>query len=210
MRYIVLLLSCIIFIGFISLNAIAIEDDLAFEAEDFDTIQPPMKIMEDADVSGGAYIMSPQGRQGWIEYEIEIPDDADYYMWGMVQEQDGVSDSFFVTFDLLDRGEDDDQNVNSWDLDGPAAAWAWDKVSGRGMGGDPRVFALEKGKHMLRFWTREGNSYLDCVYMSTEQNSLPILASEFQGRDRITLPKAVTHADKLAAVWGRIKSPLCP
>jgi len=29
-------------------------------------------------------------------------------MWGMIQEHSGVTDSFFITFDLLDRGEDNE------------------------------------------------------------------------------------------------------
>jgi len=154
----------------------------------------------------GKYIKSPQGRAGWAEYEIEIPDDAEYYMWGMVQEHDGVTDSFFITFDLLDRGDDNDTNENSWDLGGPENAWAWDAVSGRGLGGDPRVFDLTKGTHTLRIWTRENESWLDCIYMSTDQIALPVLASEFEGRERKSAPKSVTCAGKLAAVWGHIKT----
>ncbi len=155
MRYIISLLSCVVFVVFVPLSGNAAEDDLAFEAEDFDAAELPMQIVEDGDVSGGAYIKSTSGRAGWAEYEIEIPDDADYYMWGMAQEQDGVSDSFFVTFDLDDRGDDNDSNENTWALGGPEGSWAWDAVNGRGLGGDPRVFELTKGDHVLRVWTRE-------------------------------------------------------
>jgi len=202
-----LLLACVIFVALASFSSYAkIDDELAFEAEDFDVIQPPMEVVEDDEVSGSAYIKSPQGRAGWVEYEIEIPDDAQYYMWGMVQEHDGVTDSFFVTFDLLDRGADDDNNVNTWDLDGPADAWAWDKVSGRGLGGDPRAFELDKGTHKLRFWTRENESWLDCIYMSTDPNSFPIPASEFEGRERTVTIRVVSYGGKLATAWGRIKT----
>lgn len=200
-----LLLVCVTFVVFLSSISYA-KDDLAFEAEDFDKIELPMEVVDDNDVSGGQYIKSPRGRAGWTEYEIEIPDDTQYYMWGMVQEHDGVTDSFFITFDLLDRGADDDANENSWDLDGPANAWAWDKVSGRGMGGDPRVFELDKGMHTLRVWTRENESWLDCIYMSTDQNAVPVLASEFEGRERTSPPKSVAYGDKLATVWGHIKT----
>jgi hypothetical protein len=85
-----LLLVCVTFIVLLSFSGYA-KDELAFEAEDFDNIQPPMQIVEDNDVSGGKYIKSPSGRAGWVEYEIEIPDDDKYYMWGMVQEHDGVT-----------------------------------------------------------------------------------------------------------------------
>ena len=207
MRFTSLLSTCVVFIVLLSFSGYAKKvDDLAFEAEDFDIIGPPMAIVEDEDVSGGAYIKSPNGRAGWVEYEIEIPDDAEYYMWGMVQEHDGVTDSFFITFDLLDRGDDNDTNENTWDLDGPENAWAWDKVSGRGLGGDPRVFDLTKGTHTLRIWTREYESWLDCIYMSTDQIAVPVLASEFEGRERTSAPKSVTCAGKLAAVWGHIKT----
>jgi hypothetical protein len=206
MNRLLLILTCLMFAISICLNTYAVEDELAFEAEDFDVIQAPMVIMEDKEVSGGAYIMSPSGRAGWAEYEIEIPEETEYFMWGMVQEQDGVSDSFFITFDLLDRGEDDDLNVNTWDMDGPALTWVWDAVSGRGMGGDPRVFELAAGKHVLRVWTREGNSYLDCIFMSTDQYAVPLLPSEFEGRERaVTPPKLVNHAGKLTTMWGYIK-----
>jgi hypothetical protein len=181
-------------------------DEFAFEAEDFDNIQPPMQIVEDDEASDGAYIKSPKGREGWAEYEIEIPDDADYYMWGMVQEHDGVTDSFFITFDLLDRGADDAANENSWDLNGIADLWSWDNVRGRGVGGDPRKFELDKGTHTLRVWTRENETWLDCIFMSTDSTALPILASEFDGRDRTSAPEAVTYSGKLAVKWGYIKA----
>ena len=70
----ILMLTCFMFA--ICLNTYAL-DELAFEAEDFDVIQPPMVIVEDKEVSGGAYIMSPSGRAGWAECEIEIPEEAE-------------------------------------------------------------------------------------------------------------------------------------
>ena len=204
--YRLLLFYALLVLLFSSSVHAALDDELAFEAEDFDEIGLPMQVVEDEDVSGGKYIKSPNGRAGWAEYEIEIPDDGTYYMWGMVQEHDGVTDSFFITFDLDDRGDDNDTNENSWDLGGPADVWVWDPVSGRGLGGDPRVFELDVGTHTLRVWTRENESWLDCIYMSTDRNALPVLASEFQGRERTSAPKSVTHAGKAATIWGRIKT----
>jgi len=205
-RVLLLSLTCLMSIVLFPFGSYAkIDDELAFEAEDFDEIGLPMEVVKDEDVSGGAYIKSAQGRAGWAEYEVEIPEDGQYYMWGMVQEQDGVTDSFFVTFDLDDRGDDNDTNENTWDMDGPANAWAWDVVSGRGIGGDPRMFELDAGIHKLRIWTRENESWLDCIYMSTDQLSIPILASEFEGRERLETKKAVDYTGKLAAVWGKIK-----
>jgi hypothetical protein len=93
---------------------------------------------------------------------------------------------------------DDPENQNTWDLGGPANAWAWDAVSSR-PDGNTRVFELTKGKHILRIWTRENDSWLDCIYMSTDPNDTPVLPSEFV--------EAVTYAGKLATVWGRIKTP---
>lgn len=195
-----------IVVGFVWIGvALGAVDELAFEAESADIIEAPMEIVEDDDVPGRAYIRSPQGRAGWAEYEIEIPADAEYYLWGMVQEQDGVSDSFFITFDAFDRGNDDDANVNTWDMGGPAGAWGWDAVSGRGVGGDPRVFELDQGTRLLRVWTREGNSWLDSIFMSTEQNALPVLASEFDGRERTASPRAIEWVDGLAVSWGELK-----
>ncbi len=167
-----------------------------------------MQVGEDEDASGGKYIQSPSGRAGWAEYDIEIPDDADYYMWGMGQVKDGVTDSFFITFDLDDRGADDDLNENTWDMAVPIGLWGWGQVSGRGAGGNPRVFELTKGDHVLRVWTRENLAWLDCIYMSTDQGATPILASEFEGRERTGKPQAVTYTGKMAAMWGQIKDPL--
>ena len=209
-RYIISLVSCVVFIMVLPLSGYAAADDeLAFEAEDFDAILPPMQVGEDEDASGGKYIKSPNGRAGWAEYDIEIPEDADYYMWGTGQIKDGVTDSFFVTFDLDDRGEDDADNENTWDMDGaPVGAWGWDKTNGRGMGGDPRVFELTKGDHVLRIWTRENEAWLDCIFMSTDPTAIPILASEFEGRERTGKPQAVTYTGKMAATWGQIKGSL--
>jgi len=203
-----LLLIGVTFIALLSfVSYTAAEDELAFEAEDADTISPPMVVVEDNDVSGGAYIKSPSGRAGWSEYEVEIPEFAPYYMWGMVQRHDGLTDSFFITFDLVDRGEDDDVNENTWSVSTADNIWTWDAVNGRGAGGDPRIFELDEGLHMLRVWTRENEAWLDCIYMSTEQIAIPILASEFEGRERIgAAEKAVNYSGKLATAWAKIKT----
>ena len=77
MHYVLLLSVCVALTLSFSFNGYARDlDELAFEAEDFDNIQPPMQVVEDDEASGGAYIKSPNGRAGWAEYEIEIPDDA--------------------------------------------------------------------------------------------------------------------------------------
>jgi len=203
-----LLLVCVTFMALFSFFSYAALDELAFEAEDADTISPPMVVVEDKDVSGGAYIKSPSGRAGWAEYEIEFHEEvAEYFMWGMVYTQDGVTDSFFVTFDLPDRGADDDVNENTWDVDAPNLIWSWDPVEGRGAGGDPRVFEMEGGVHMLRIWTRENEAWLDCIFMSTDQMAVPVLASEFEGRERTgSAQKAVNYSGKLATAWGSIKT----
>jgi len=187
------------------LSANAIEDDLAFEAEHADAIEFPMAIAEDEDASGGEYILSPNGRAGWADYEVEIPADEDYYMWGMVQKHDGVTDSFFVTFDEVARGDDNDDNPNTWDIGAAADIWLWDPVSGRGVGGDPREFELTQGLHTLRIWTRENNAWLDSIFMSTEEDAQPVLASEFEGRGRLVEPKAVRYIGQLAVTWGQLR-----
>ena len=201
-------LTCVTFVALFSFASYTVADDeLAFEAEDFDTLGPPMMIVEDKDVSGGAYIKSPSGRAGWSEYEVEIPEFSPYYMWGMVQRHDGLTDSFFVTFDLVDRGVDDDVNENTWGVNAPDNIWTWDAVNGRGAGGDPRIFELEEGIHMLRVWTRENDAWLDCIFMSTEQMAVPVLASEFEGRERTGIvQKSVNYSGKLATAWAKIKT----
>lgn len=188
----------------ITLNtAWAAVDEIAFEAEDADQIQPPMMIVEDKGASGGKAIVSNVGRQGWAIYEIEIPKANTYYMWGHVIAPDGVSDSFFVTFDEEERGNDNG-NPNIWDV-AQGVNWHWDQVDGRGVG--IRQFKLDEGVHVLKIWTRENNTKLDAIFMSTDMIAQPKLPGEDpKVRDRKTAGRiAVRPGGKLTALWGELK-----
>ena len=67
------------------------------------------------------------------------------------------------------------------------------------------MFELTEGIHTLRVWTRENEARLDSVYMSTDDNAQPVLASGFDGRDRTGTPKAVRFAGHMAITWAGIR-----
>jgi hypothetical protein len=190
-----------IFAVFIVTVNLSLAFELALEAEDADKIEAPMKIAEDPEASGGKFIWPPKGvgsDQGKADFEIDIPADGDYVIWGRVICPNNTSDSFYVTFDTPIR-----QNI--WDLAEWIALpkWTWMPVSQRKavVGdalGEKKIFHLTKGKHTLTIWSREDGTQLDCIFISTNPDAEPVTPEEFK--------EAVKPRDKLIATWGSIKA----
>ena len=124
-----------------------------FEAEDATEINR-MEIEDDPALSGGACIVAAGGR---ITFEIMIPEDGDYIIWGRVWAKDGDSDSFFV-------GVNVDEASDLWDLP-EGGTWRWHKA--------PPKFKMSKGKNSLTVKTREVNSKLDRIFLTTSSSAQP-------------------------------------
>jgi hypothetical protein len=132
-----------------------------FEAEEATEINPPMEVEQDADASGGKYVVSGDG-VGWIRFDINIPDDGVYILWGSTFAKDGGSNSFYV------GANTDFQPDAVWDV--PFGGWRWSKVKART---GPLTFELAKGKNSITFWHREAGAQLDQIFLATDPDATP-------------------------------------
>jgi len=132
-----------------------------FEAEDATTIKAPMVVKDDPAASGGKYIVGDG--VGYAIFEITVPEEGNYIIWGRVLAKDGGSDSFLV-------GVNVDEPSDAWDV--PQGAWQWDRVSRRD-GPDPVLYEMSKGKNSITFKTREANTKLDKIFLTTSSSARP-------------------------------------
>ena len=181
--------------------------EYAFEAE-LGKIVAPIKADKDKNASNGQFISAPAGVGnfvGAVEFKILIPKRTKYYIWGKVIATDGGNDSFFVTWDGEDKG--DNNGVNVWDT-AQGAAWQWDMVMGRGHS-DPKAFELKPGEHVLTMWGREDDTKLDCLFISDSLKADPREPTKkeiaSQKPDSVIGALAVEATGKLATTWGEIK-----
>jgi hypothetical protein len=132
-----------------------------FEAEEATEINPPMEVVQDADASGGEYIVS-RGGAGWILFDIDIPEDGEYIFWGSAFAKDGHSDSFLV------GANTDSQPAATWHV--PLGGWQWSKVKDNERA---LTFKLAKGKNSIIVWNREADTSLDQIFLTTDPNASP-------------------------------------
>jgi hypothetical protein len=132
-----------------------------FEAEEATEINPPMEVVQNADASGGKYVVN-RGESGWIRFDINIPEDGVYILWGSTFAKDGGSDSFRISVNI------DTHATAVWDL--PIGGWQWSKVKSRT---GPLTFELAKGKNSFIFWSRETDAQLDKIFLTTDPDASP-------------------------------------
>jgi len=184
---------CTLYLG----NCIAAE--LGFEAENADEFVPIMEIFEDKNASGGMYISAGQGgggrHPGKADFQIEILTAGEYTVWGRVIALSTAKDSFHVTIDEKKSPQPGDAE-KIWDT-GQHAEWTWAKVKWREK--DPLTFDLKPGKHTLTVWSREGDTRLDAIFMSTDPNADPQLP------ENVDLP--VNPKGNLTTTWAAVKKP---
>jgi hypothetical protein len=136
-----------------------------FEAEDATEIKAPMEVVQDADVSGGEYIVS-RGGAGWIRFDIDIPEDGEYILWGSAFGKDGRSNSFHVGANTNIRP------AVAWGV--PHGDWQWSTVKDSWSDNERALtFKLAKGKNSIIFWNREADTSLDQIFLTTDPNASP-------------------------------------
>jgi hypothetical protein len=138
-----------------------------FEAEEATEINPPMEVEQNADASGGKYVVNRgefgnRDESGWIRFDINIPEDGVYILWGNTFAKDGGSDSFRVSVNI------DTHPTAVWDL--PIGGWQWSKVKARN---GPLTFELAKGTNSFIFWSRETDAQLDRIFLTTDPDASP-------------------------------------
>jgi len=111
-----------------------------------------MEVEQDDSASGGKYIVS-RGSEGWIRFDINIPDDGVYILWGSAFAKDMGSNSFHVGANI------DSQPEAIWDV--PLGGRHWHKEKSRT---GELTFELAKGEKSFYCWNRETATQLDQIF----------------------------------------------
>jgi hypothetical protein len=135
---------------------------IAFEAE-AGVIEPSMEVVADPSASGGAYVWSTIDETGTVSFTLTVTATGDYVVWCRVRSPTNGHDSFYVSMDggadvTYDTAYIDGQN--HW-ID----AWQWTPVNDEMA---TRIFRLTPGAHALRFRSRERQTPLDRLIVTTD------------------------------------------
>ena len=134
-----------------------------FEAEDATKLKGGMKIREDELASGGKYVTATGA--GSMIFSVMFPESGDYIIWGRVLAPDGDSDSFFIDIDV-------DAPGTIWDVQ-PGKAWVWDEAMWREPAQNPVIFTISEGIHDIVIKTREADTQLDKIFITTDRSARP-------------------------------------
>jgi hypothetical protein len=165
-----------------------------FEAEKAQLVAP-MAPVSSSTASGGVFVTSPTSGQGKAVFTVNAPAAGTYYLFALVNVQTltGVDDSFYVATGTGETGADifdtADENRN-W-----GKGWTWVSLIGRGCVGlniddsaiaskeganckglftlKPRRLSLVAGNNTIQFRTRDANSRLDGIFVSSDPNVVP-------------------------------------
>jgi hypothetical protein len=142
---------------------------IVVEAESANQLRNPMVAQSEGE---NRFITNTTANSGYARYNVNIPKDGTYVIWGRVQAPSDSADSMFVTFD---SGTKDIYDVaeGKW-----SSAWQWTVVNGRGASGGPnaipvRKFTLTAGQHTLRLDGREANTRLDKILITDDLSYVP-------------------------------------
>lgn len=138
---------------------------LFIEAESGTRVSP-MVVGTDANASGGQYVYSGTDEQGTVSFSLNISQADDYYVWCRVLSEFNYTDSLYATMD----GANED--IYETALGTLSPNWQWTRLNGETLG-NPRVFALSAGTHTLTFRSREADTFLDSLYVTSDASFVP-------------------------------------
>lgn len=156
----------------VQLTAMPKEDDdnIRIEAES-GRISGAVAIGNETEASGGQYIYGTTRvpAAGSVEYDIEIKESGNYYIWGRCFALSPTEDSFFI---LVDGGVD----TLTWHLDADYNVWKWQRISHNF---SVRQFSLNPGWHTLTVITRDMNTRLDNIIFTKDPTFQPSGKEEY-------------------------------
>jgi len=134
-----------------------------FEAES-GTLTGPIAIGNDTQASGDQYIYAtsavPMSAKADFTFNIESP--GVYYVWGRCYALSGTEDSFFIQFD--------EGQTLTWHLDTEYHVWKWQRISHNYV---EQEFNFSQGEHTVALISRDVNSRIDKLFMTTNVNYIP-------------------------------------
>ncbi len=148
--------------------SVAPASTIFFEAES-GMLAPPMKKLSDSSASGGMAIFVPKGsrdsndphlEKGYAEYQLDIPDEGEYFLYARVMTPKVLRNEFFVS---MDGGD-----FIHWDAAiGGKDLWFWDQVR-ESETAIPVSFHLDAGRHTLVIKHCEAGAKIDRMALSCE------------------------------------------
>ena len=143
------------------------------EAEKPTHLEPPMKICDDVQASGGRYAEAPEGpnhkeisKGGSATYEFEVAEPGAYVLWVRKNWCCGCGNSLTISVDgaaeLMFGG---DATYGKWD---------WKRVTDPAKPGMPLTYSFTKGKHALKIGNREDGSKFDQVLFIQDDEYVPV------------------------------------
>lgn len=147
------------------------------------SLVPPMLALADSNASLCGYVTSSQGNVGSTTLSFVVPEAGTYWLWGRTRAAHDGANSFFVS---VDNGSE-----FRWDLP-ITSLWTWGMIKDAATG-TPRALSLNAGSHIIRFRSREANSQLDVVAISSDRLAIPT----YVGPCGPTATPSVTHTPTL-------------
>lgn len=160
--------------------ALAAPANLVIEAEAATSTEEPLVVVAEGNVppgseyipgaSGGRYVEIPEKAgnpphltKGHARYEIDLPADGEYILWGRVWWEGECSNSFTVQID--------DTPPFLFGENATYKTWMWVKYPVARM--TPPI-KLKKGRHVLEFGNREDGVRLDQFLLSPSKRFVPV------------------------------------
>lgn len=185
---------------------------IILEAEAGD-IEDGVDIIDDDEASEGKALDLPRGLKTF--YEVDIPEEGDWFVWIRIYCPNGSQDSYWIGMDDVTPSPADDalgeQAIKIYSDDGdsvntdaqPFGLWFWDSNAAHN---EPHGFLKIKspGKYTLWAKGREQGTLIDQLLLTLDEGFSPEEAA--QG-GAIPVFQAVSSRDKLAVTWGEIKTP---
>lgn len=143
---------------------------IQIEAETAERIAPAT-VGLDQGASEGVYVYSPTKDEGAVIFNVTLPLQGEWVIWGRILAPDSSVDSWYVS---IDDGQEDvyDTAEQMW-----SPNWQWTVINGRGGGKpaaiSPRIFKLDSGSHSIKFRGRDPNSALDMILITNDLTYQP-------------------------------------
>ncbi|WP_423222469.1 PPC domain-containing protein [Candidatus Amarolinea aalborgensis] len=138
------------------------------EAED-NVINPPMSIAQSNGASGCYYAYDPTSfSNGMVSLPFTLASTGDYYLWARAMGLDWNQNSFLVSLDgFTEIHLEVPQFGGQW-------TWGWEPVQEENY--PPVRYRLTAGSHVFHFRTREANTRLDAVLLTSNPSFVPTYA----------------------------------
>jgi|GEM_PF-6538459 len=145
------------------------------EGESANSMIEAMYVGNDTGASGQKFVETSVSGSGELTYEINIPFDGEYIVWGRVKAENQWANSFILSLDI--------EEEKTWEITA-TGEWEWDEL--RFSEGVSTIY-LSKGTHTITIKGGEKRAKIDKLLISSNTTFIPSGA----GLSGIEAPEAV-------------------